>query len=214
MSESFVDDTDTKELKKWWNSFGKAAVIGLVLAIVLIIGYRLWNQHVERERVAASQLYDKYQQSLLKHETEASTAAYQTLRNKYAKSPYATAVTLLSAAQLVSQNEYEKAEQELRWVMEQGSDYAKPLARLRAAQINMHTHTFDEALSLLDDPNAGAYKPAFDEMAGDILIQKGDVAAALQRYQTALEQYKAQGFDNILLQYKLQTYAPSTPAGS
>lgn len=214
MSESFVDDTDVKELKTWWNKFGKAAVAGLVIAILIVTGMRFWHQHVEKERIAASQLYDKYQQSLMKHETEAGNAAYKKLRDKYAKSPYATAVTLLAASQFVANNEYEKAQQELRWVMDQGSEYAKPLARLRAAQLNMHTHTYDEALALLDDPKAGAYKSAFDELAGDILIQKGDVNAALQRYQTALELYKSQGFDNILLQYKLQTYAPSTAAGS
>lgn len=214
MSESFVDDTEVKELKTWWNKFGKAAVVGLIIAILIVTGVRFWRQHVENERIAASQLYDKYQQSLLKHEAEAGNAAYKKLRDKYAKSPYATAVTLLAASQYVANNEYDKAQQELRWVMDNGSDYAKPLARLRSAQLNMHTRTYDEALSLLDDPKAGPYKSAYDELAGDILIQKGDVNAALQRYQSALELYKAQGFDNILLQYKLQTYAPSTVAGS
>jgi predicted negative regulator of RcsB-dependent stress response len=211
MSESFVEDTGAKELKRWWDSFGKAIIVGLVIAILAVTGFRFWRQHLENERIAASQLYDKYQQALMKHEKEGAEAAYQKLRSSYSKTPYATAVTLLSASQYVGENAYDKARQELTWVLEKGSAYAKPLARLRLAQLDASTQHFDDALGLLNDPNAGPYKSAYEELAGDILIQKGDVNAALQHYQSSLELYKAEGFDNILLQYKLQTYGPTSP---
>lgn len=213
MSESFVEDSQATQLKIWWNKFGKITVAGLIIAIFVVTGLRFWRQHVENERIAASILYDKYQQALLKHEAEGSDAAYKKLRSDYPKSPYATAVSLLAASQYVGENEYAKAQEELEWVMSKGHGYAKPLARLRLAQLDMHMRAYDEALGLLNDPDAGVYQSAYEELAGDILIQKGDVNAALQHYQTALELYKAQGFENVLLQYKLQTYAP-TVAGS
>lgn len=213
MSESYRGEDQENPLKVWWNKFGKIALIGLAIAIVLVSGLRFWRQHIENERVAASVLYDQYQQALVKHQKEGMDAAYNKLRTDYAKTPYASAVSLLAASQDVADNEYNKAEAELRWVMDKGHDYAKPLARLRLAQLDMHTKSYDEALSLLADPNAGAYKSAYEELSGDILLQKGDVNAALQHYQTAFELYKAQGFDNVLLQYKLETYAPTAASG-
>lgn len=213
MSESYREPDQAASMKLWWNKFGKPLAIGLGLAILVTLTIRFWHHHVENERIAASMLYDQYQQALAKHEKEGMDAAYHKLRSDYPKTPYATAVTLLAAAQDVTNNEYAKAQEELTWVMDKGHDYAKPLARMRLAQLDMHAHNYDEALKLLADAKGSAYQSAYEELSGDILIQKGDVEGALQHYHAAKDLYKAQGFDNVLLEYKLQTYAPSSAVG-
>lgn len=202
------DDAAANAVKAWWNKYGNALLVGIVLAIAVMYGMRYWTDYRDQVASDASSLYDEYQQGLMARQEETLTASYEKLRSDYPKTPYATAVTLLEAARAVSQNNFEQAKTQLNWVLKEGHDYAKPLARIRLAEINVHEGHFDEALSMLQSGEPGAYKPAFDELQGDILVLKGDVNKALELYKDALVEYQAQGFDNILLQYKLQTYAP------
>ncbi len=206
------NDPQVQAFKEGWKKYGKTAVITIVVVIALVYGARFWKQHGYSHATQASILYDRYQQALDTRDEETLTATYNSIQTDYADTPYASAVTLIEAARAAGKGDLVLAKERLQWVLEHGEAFTKPIARLRLAEIQMQEQDFDGALALLSDvDDTSPYKPAYDELKGDILMQQGKVDEALALYRNALTAFREQGFDNLLLQYKLQTYAPIQP---
>lgn len=191
--------------KEWWARYGTAVIVVFVLVMLGLSGHRFWTSQQEQKAAQASLLYDQYQLALNMHNIEAMKASYNTLMKDYKNTPYATATSLIESSRDVQANELAEATSKLDWVISKGQDYAKPLARLRLAEIKVQEQDFEAALALLENPDP-SYQPAYQELTGDVLLAQGKMTEALAQYSLALAGFEAQGFDNILLQYKLQTY--------
>jgi predicted negative regulator of RcsB-dependent stress response len=213
VNELHTGDAQAILVKQWWHKYGTTVIVALILAILSLSGYRFWKTQQENTAAQASLLYDQYQMALNMHNVEAMSASYNTLKKDYKRTPYATAVSLIESARQVQADKLDEATETLEWVVAQGHDYAKPLARLRLAEIKVQQKNYDAALDLLKNPAEISYAPAYQEMTGDVLLAQGNMAEALAQYTLALKGYQDQGFDNVLLQYKLQSYSPTKTAG-
>jgi predicted negative regulator of RcsB-dependent stress response len=200
-------------VKQWWHKYGTTVIVAVILAILSLSGYRYWKTQQENTAAQASLLYDQYQMAMNMHNVEVMNATYNTLKKDYKRTPYATAVSLIESAREVQAGKLNEATETLEWVIAQGHDYAKPLARLRLAEIKVQQKDYAGALELLKNPAEKSYEPAYQEMTGDILLAEGKMTEALAQYSLALKGYQNEGFDNVLLQYKLQSYAPNKTAG-
>lgn len=208
MNELQTGDSQAELVKAWWAKYGTTVIVSVILVILALSGYRYWTQQQIKISAQASTLYDQYQLALNTHNDEAMTATYNSLKSNYKRTPYATAVALIESAREVQANKLDDATNTLQWVIDQGHDYAKPLARLRMAEIKLQQQDYQGAMDLLKNPAEKAYDAPYQEMTGDIYFAQGKIDEALAEYTKALESYREQGFDNILLQYKLQSYAP------
>jgi predicted negative regulator of RcsB-dependent stress response len=213
VSEFYTEDSQEIRVKTWWKKNGTTLLVGTCLAILALSGHKFWIKQQEKNAAAASALYDQYQVALNTHDQEALTATSTSLKDKYKRTPYATAVTMIEAARDIQQNKLEEASASLSWVIDEGSDYAKPIARLRLAELKLQQKDYEGAKALLKDPGDPAYVPPYQEMMGDIYFSEGKIKEAVDEYVKSLKGYKDLGFDNILLQYKVQTYSPNQPAG-
>jgi len=213
VNDQVNDDAQAQMVKQWWSKYGTTVIVGVILAILMVYGLRYWQGQKHNVAGTASRLYDQYQEALTAGDIEAQTALTAKLKSDYKRTPYATAVALINAAQQVRANAYNDATATLDWVITEGHEYAKPLARLRMAEIKLQQQDYDAAIALLSQPTSTAYEPAYLEAQGDVYFAKGDVNAAVELYTQALAGFREQGFDNVLLQYKLQTYAPTDSAG-
>lgn len=212
MNELHTEDANALLVKQWWNKHGTALIAGLILVILAVSGHRFWVAQQAKIAAQASALYDQYQMALNTHDDEGMKATGNTLRNDYKRTPYATAVAMIDAARDVKNNQLDLAAKNLQWVIDQGHDYAKPIARLRLAELKLQLKDYEAAQALLQNPTEKAYVAPYQEMRGDIYFAQGKIKEAIDEYTKALESYKDLGFENILLQYKLQTYAPTPVA--
>ncbi len=213
MNELNTADAQAILVKQWWKKHGTSVIVAVILVILTVSGVRFWKTQQENTSAQASLLYDQYQMALNMHNVEAMNAAYNSLKKDYKRTPYATAASLIESAREVQAGKLDEASEKLQWVIAQGHDYAKPLARLRLAEIKVQQKDYSGALDLVKNPAEASYQPAYQEMTGDILLAEGKMTEALAQYNLALKGYEEQGFDNVLLQYKLQSYAPNQTAG-
>lgn len=213
MSDQFNDDAQAQLVKQWWSKYGTSVIVGVIIAILAVYGLQYWRSQQHGVAGTASRLYDQYQEAMMSGDTEAMGALSNKLKAEYKRTPYASAVVMIDAARQAQTGAYDEATTTLNWVMSEGHEYAKPLARLRLAEIKLQQQSYDEAIAMLNEVSNPAYKPAYLELQGDVYFAKGDVNKAIDTYTQALKGYRDQGFDNVLLQYKLQTYSPNQAAG-
>lgn len=210
MNELQTEDSQALLVKAWWAKYGTTVIVAVILAILAVSGYRYWTAQQIHIKAQASALYDEYQMALNTKNKEMLLATANSLQTNYKRTPYATAVTLIESARLVQENKLEDATVSLQWVIDQGHTYARPLARLRMAEIKLQQQDYQGALDLLKNPAEKAYQAPYQEMTGDIYFAQGQINKAIEEYTKALEGYREQGFENVLLQYKLQSYAPKS----
>jgi predicted negative regulator of RcsB-dependent stress response len=213
VNELHTEDPQTLIVKQWWNKYGTTLVVAVVVSILALSGHRYWVSQQEKQAAQASLLYDEYQIALNTHDDEALQALSHSLKEDYKRTPYATAVTLIDAARDIQANKLDEATASLQWVIDKGSDYAKPIACLRLAELKLQQKDYEGAIALLKDPSDKAYVAPYQELTGDIYFAQAKTKEAIEEYNKALQGYKDLGFDNILLQYKVQTYAPTHMAG-
>ena len=63
MSEYLNDDDRVLALRKWWESNGTLLIVGLVLIIGAVIGWRWYNDYTQARDEAASATYQRYLES-------------------------------------------------------------------------------------------------------------------------------------------------------
>ncbi len=218
-----TEDEQVEALKKWWRENGRSTILGVVVAVALAGGWRFWQGWQDDQSSAASEIYH----SLLEADARApqqdaqrKTAVYLAtqLREDFSRSGYAEFAALFLARYAAEDGNWEEAEAQLRWVIEQKPE--APLlaqARLRLAQVLSGAGRHDEALAQLAKVAQPGYEALAAEARGDILLARGDEAAALQAYteaQAALSAAAARGGGNALLRMKIQQLRQSHDAGT
>jgi predicted negative regulator of RcsB-dependent stress response len=182
----YTEADQVELLKKWWQEYGTAIIIGIILAIALGYGWRAWQQHHEKTLEHASMRYEQLLTNIVNGNSSAAETEADRLMDRYRHTPYAELAGLQLARQEIYRGDFSSAERNLRWVMKRGDTPAlRQLSRLRVARLLLYQKRFDEALVLLEDVDDKSYMPAIDEVRGDVLVAKGDQVGARQAYQAA-----------------------------
>lgn len=213
MADFYTDEND--ELSKvlgWLKTNGPALATGLVLGVIVIVGWKWWNAHLENQAQAAAQLYGSFVQEIQSDAAAEQTAAtVSTLKQDYSGSPYAANAAFRLAAQAVDDHAYDKALAQLDWVIDNTDSVpTRSLAQVRKARVLWADDQADAALQLLEAKHAQSFDRLYAELAGDIHAARGDQADAHAAYQRAME---AAGGGAAVLQRKLaQTAAAAATA--
>lgn len=216
---NFLEPQQSEDVKAWFSKHGMSLLTSFLLAAVVVSGYSFWQKRQEMAKAAASSLYNDYQQALSADNAEVMKASLAQLQERYPRSVYTSSAMLLEASRAAFDKDWDAARLALKAVEQQDKSFLQPLVALRLAQIALQEQQYDQAKALLDGLSlaegtpAAAYQPAFDELQGDIALAQADVSAAAAYYEKAAKGYTDQGFDNVLLQMKRETYAaPAVPA--
>jgi predicted negative regulator of RcsB-dependent stress response len=218
MADHLTEEEQIETIKRWWQENGRGIVTGVVLALAGYFGFQWW-QGAEREKAeASSDLYQGFIEAVSANEgqpdnkqlTTAKSLAQQ-LKEEFSGRIYASQAALRLAALAASDNDLETAASELRWVRDNTSEESlKLLATRRLASVLAARGQPDEALKLLEGNVPAAFAALFAETRGDILLKKGDEAAAHEAYQQALAQLPAEQAGGAqLLRLKAESVAPA-----
>jgi predicted negative regulator of RcsB-dependent stress response len=174
-------------LKSWWQQNGNRVVWALLLVLIIVAARLGWPWYQTRQAAEASLLFDALQQAV-----SAENAPQQVrsiageLTEKYSGTIYAPLAMLTAAKVSFEANDTQAARSQLSWVIEHDKAEFRDIARLRLATILLDEKSYDEALQELAHSPGEAWRAAYAELKGDILVAQEKTAEARTAYQEAL----------------------------
>lgn len=189
MSVYKTDEEQIDDLKRWIKSYAPSILIGIVLAIALLYGWRYWNSYQLTQATNASVLYQQAVDAYQTKQDDLLAKSIKTLQQKYSSSPYVSYAMFLQAKVAVDKQAFEEAENALNWVVDHSNDdNIKTIAELRVATIQMANHQEKTAIETLQKINNPAFKGLALIKIADAYFALGDLNNAKINYETASKQ--------------------------
>ncbi len=190
--DAYDSDTQLEQLKAWWNKYGNALIVGVVLGMMAIVGTRYWLRHRSLTADAASSLYDVMLGELAQKNVTAAAEDGNLLISHYGATPYAGDAALILARISVDSGNIKAGRQHLKWAISHATGGGvRNAARLRLARILMQDGDLTGALKLADSTDRDGFASDYDELRGDIFVAQGKRSEARQAYGTALSELKS-----------------------
>ncbi|MGR5064305.1 YfgM family protein [Photobacterium sp. DNB22_13_2] len=185
MDGNITEEQQVEQIKAWWKENGKAVVLGTVIGLGGLFGWRYYQSEVQSAKEQASDAYTQVV-NRLENGSESAIADVQAFIAAHESSQYSVLAALQLAKAQVDNGDLDGAAEQLSWAIANTKDVAiLPIAQTRLARIYAEQDTFDKALSELDKVTAESWQAKVAELRGDVLLQKGDVEAAREAYVSA-----------------------------
>lgn len=208
MSDYLSDEEQLARLKSWWEENGRWLIAAVVLGITGVVGWRWYDSSKNEQIAAASGLYADYRAA----QGEAREAAAETIRAEIPDTAYAALVFMQEAGEQAQAEDWEAAEGSLKQALAAAPEATLgDLVRIRLARVLVQRDLSDEALEVLSAVRGEGYRPVVAELKGDILLARGERAAAHEAYQSALENLE-DGTQKPLLELKAADTADAAGA--
>ena len=213
-----TEEEQVEALKKWFAENGVSLVMGVVLALGGVFGYRAWENSTREVGEAASAIYEDLISAAgsisgndsSEEMTATAIALAGQLKTEYSDSSYALFAALTMAKIAVESGNLDKAAAELHWVLNNGAQGSfEILARTRLSRVLSAQEKYEEALAVLDVRlDLAAHRSSWEEARGDVYFSMDRLDEAREAYQLAA-QNTGQGESRPYLNMKLEdlTYA-------
>ncbi|MEZ9944348.1 YfgM family protein [Vibrio breoganii] len=197
------EEQQVEAIKDWWKENGKAVILGAVIGLGGLFGWRYYQDSVVEGQEAASDAYGKSIQALQAQGLDA-TEQVQTFINDNADREYAVLAALQLSQAQVAAAEYKEALAQLEWAKANTKDDAiVPVITLRVARVKAETGDIDGAIADLSGMQVAGWEGRVAELKGDLLLRNGDSEGALTAYSEAQQAADA----SQTIQFKLDDLA-------
>lgn len=192
-----TEEQQVEALKAWWKENGKAIILGAVIGLGGLFGWRHYQASVLEGQYATSQAYAQLEQS-----ADQATAT-QAFIDSHSDAAYASLAAMNLAKAAVDKGDLAAAATQLQWVVDHSSDASlKSLAQVRLARVMIAQGQYDPALALLDQIKEPSWQAKVLMLKGDVLVKQNKMTEARDAY------LSAQQVENLpLLQVKLDELA-------
>ena len=176
--EIYENENDQVEaVKRFFAENGKALVVGVVLGIGALVGWRYWNSHQAESAMASSLEYQNVTSAVRADQPATLSAA-----EKFAaetKNTYGALASLELAQKYVDNNDLAKAAAQLEQGLANTSDEnLQALINMRLARIQVQQKQADAALKTLDSIKGEGWVAIVADLRGEALLSKGDKQGA------------------------------------
>lgn len=206
LSDYQTEEQQVEDLKRWWKEYGLSIITGVVLAIVIIFGWRFYKQYTTQKAEGASIIYERMMIDVMNGDTKDAAVQASVLLKDFTSVPYSKIAALVLAKQYVAQNKYNLAIKQLTWVIKHAkrsnSAFAQ-IAQIRLARIYVQQKKADQALGVLKKTNDSSFMGLIAEVRGDAYLQLKQKDKARAAYQEALKNIPNSNKSHPLLQMKL-----------
>ncbi len=176
-------------LKIWWKDNGKWVMGTVIAALLIVAGIQGWRWWQQREAGQAAALFEQLQQELSAPNETKRNALRDQLLNQYGGTAYAARAALLTASAAFGKGALPAAAKDLQWVIDHAKEPpVQDLARLRLAGVYLDQKQYDLGLARLSDIKSKGLAGEAGSLKGDLLLAKGQTAAAREAYRIAAEQ--------------------------
>ncbi len=201
-------------LKDWWAKWGNWIYVAVAVFFAGIAGAQLWKSYQGKQQEEAEVLFKSVtkasQESIASKDPKKLSEAAVAMADKYPNSFQATEARLMAAKSEFEAGKLEEAGKHLQWVVENGKDAFRPIARVRLAQVQLDQKKYDEALKNLDQVKDAGYASLVADLRGDALNAQGKKAEARAAYQLAVEKADERSPVKMISQAKLDALGGST----
>jgi len=189
MAYDLEEQEQIDQLRAWWGKYGTLVSIVLLIAVIILGGWRGWQWYQNHQSGQARGYFEALEEATRQTGDESVArinAAMKTLRDDYAATDYAARGALIASAALQARDQIPAARAQLEWVAQSKNLALVPVAKLRLAGLLLDQKDYDAALAQLNDPPA-AFAGLFEDRRGDILAAQGKSAEARAAWKKALE---------------------------
>ncbi|CAQ83480.1 MULTISPECIES: YfgM family protein [Photorhabdus] len=184
-------------IRRFFANNGKALVFGLVLGAGALIGWRYWQSHQTNQLQTSAEAFEQVNSGLLSGTKESNTAV-----EKFASetnNSYGVMAYMQLAKLAVEKNELAKAEQFLSTAVGQTkSENLQSLVNIRLARVQLAEDKADVALKTLEQVKGSGWIAVAEDVRGDALLKKGDIAGARAAYTKGLAANPSQAIKSML----------------
>ena len=216
--EDYDEYEQGEQVRKWIKENGIAVVVGVVLALALIFGWRQWQAHKTNHEIQAASQFAVVQNAVQAGKQQAMAAALSDLQKNYSDTPYAAFASAAVAGYDVGKDDLKPAAQTLQWAVAHSKQPAlKSLFTLRLVRVLLAQNQAQQAITALGGIPAGEYAALTAELRGDALLKLGKPDAARSAYQQAMTKLGKQDAPaHRALQMKLDnlTQPSAAPTGA
>jgi predicted negative regulator of RcsB-dependent stress response len=199
---SSTEEENTEFLSSLWGSYKYLFLLSLILLGGGIIGWEYWSQNKVTKLQNSSDMYESFINALNDSELDQKVLAEEIVQ-KYPNSLYADLVTFHLAKIFVDQNDLNKAEEYLRWILDRHDskwrsdfDPIEVTARLRLARVLIANENPEKAIEVIE--YSQTLSSSLHEVKGDAEEQLGQFSQAKLSYLKALESTQSQSIQALL----------------
>jgi predicted negative regulator of RcsB-dependent stress response len=187
----FEEQERIAELKAWWEDnrwYLLGAVVAALVAFGAYQGWKVWNA---KQADDAAAMFRPVVTAAKDKEPKKVADAAQPLIDKHPRSYFASEAGLVIAKSAFESGNLPEAQKRLEWVMANGVDEHRGVARLRLAAVLLEQKKYDEALKVLDANRDEAFAALAADMRGDVMLAQGRLDEARAAYKLAIDKASA-----------------------
>lgn len=186
MEQYETEEQQIEAIKRFWKENGVALVVGALLGLGGLLGWRYYNDSQIAAKEQASFAYEKASEELVKGESGFSQA--KTFIDTHSDTGYAMLMALELAQQAIERKDLSEAAKQLEFVAVNADLSAvQAVAQLRLARVQIEQGELDLALSSADKVTDQAFKGQSEEIKGDVYLAQQLFDKARAAYSAALE---------------------------
>ncbi len=177
------DEQQVEQIKKWWSENGNSIIIGIVLGVGGIVGWRFWGDHQITQSAEASAHFDAMMFAAESNQYEKAEQLANIIVDDYSGTPYLVYSQLTLAKIQFEQKDYDKAALSYQAIInKKPTDSVSFLARIRLADVYIDQKKYDEALKTLSVDHPSSFAAAIEERKGDVYRYQGEKDKARSAY--------------------------------
>ena len=200
MEQFATEDQQVEAIKRFWKENGIAVVVGAVLGLGGLFGWRYYSDAQLASKEAASMEYQAVVEAL---QTEDGVERAKTFLDENSGSGYGTLTAFVLASQAVASEDYASAQAHLEEAAKTSDSAIRPLALLRLARVQLAQDNAQAALDSVNKVENDAFVAQTEEVKGDAYVKLGNFDQARLAYGAAVEADAA----NQLVKMKLDNLA-------
>ncbi|MGZ4980282.1 MAG: YfgM family protein [Methylobacter sp.] len=201
-----TEEEQVEALKRWWKENSTAIVVGLVVGIVIILGWNYWQDHKKAQAAQASATYDQLLKALDEDKKESAEKLAERTREQFKGTEYATFGSLFEAKLKTQQGDLAAAKQILKTIAAEPNKQLSNIAKIRLVRLMLATGEYEQGLQVINDvdaKSAASFSANYDELVGDLYVALDRLDEARTSYQNAMRN----GQPSPLLQFKIDDLA-------
>ncbi|MBN3005238.1 tetratricopeptide repeat protein [Chromobacterium alkanivorans] len=204
MAFDLQEQEQIDSIKAFWQQWGKLIAGVLAASAIAYLGFKGYRYYQEQQAQKAAAAYENIDAAVAGKDIAKLKSAVTLLQNDFGSSAYATRGSLILAKAAFDKSDLALAKSQLEWVLANSKDEsASAIARLRLASLLLDQKAYDAAIAELNKEHAAGFDALFLDLKGDVLVAKGDAAAARDAYKSALAKLVGDSPNRQFIQTKL-----------
>ncbi|MDN3610800.1 YfgM family protein [Vibrio ostreicida] len=180
-----TEEQQVDAIKDWFRENGKVVIVGAVLGLGGLFGWRYYQDAQIAAQEMASDSYTNVVQILAEQGAQGESAVQEFIESNQ-ETQYAVLAALQLAKVQVEAGDLDAALAQLDWAQSATTDQALvSVIAFRMARVNAEQGEFDTAISNLSSISDESWAGRVAELKGDILLRKGDTEGAYAAYTEA-----------------------------